>query len=61
MSETSVAVTCNKDCGAGCPLVAVVRDGRIARVRNNPLGGGAMKGCVRGFEMRAWCMLPTAS
>ena len=51
MSETSVAVTCNKDCGAGCPLVAVVRDGRIARVRNNPLGGRAMKGCVRGFEM----------
>ena len=51
MSETSVAVTCNKDCGAGCPLVAVVRDGRVARVRNNPLGGRAMKDCVRGFEM----------
>ncbi len=44
MSEASVAVTCNKDCGGGCPLVAVVRDGRVTRVRNNPLGGRAMTG-----------------
>ncbi len=51
MSEASVAVTCNKDCGGGCPLVAMVKDGRVARVRNNPLGGRAMKGCARGFEM----------
>ena len=51
MRETALAVTCNKDCGGGCPLEAVVRDGRVVRVRNNPLGGRAMRGCPRGFEM----------
>jgi len=46
-----VAVTCNKDCGGGCPLVAEVDDGRVTRVRDNPLAGRTMKGCARGYEM----------
>ena len=51
MSEASVAVTCNKDCGGGCPLMADVQDGRVTRVRDNPLAGRSMKGCPRGYEM----------
>lgn len=51
MSRTSVAVTCNKDCGGGCPLLAEIRDGHVTRVRDNPLAGRTMKGCPRGYEM----------
>jgi anaerobic dimethyl sulfoxide reductase subunit A len=51
MSKTSVAVTCNKDCGGGCPLVAEFDDGRVTRLRDNPLAGRTMKGCARGYEM----------
>jgi anaerobic dimethyl sulfoxide reductase subunit A len=51
MSETRIAVSCNKDCGAGCPLLAYVEDGRVTRIGNNPLGRPYMSGCVRGFQM----------
>ncbi len=51
MSERAPAVTCNKDCGGGCPLVAEMRDGRVVRLRDNPLAGRTMKGCPRGYEM----------
>jgi len=43
-------VTCNKDCGGGCPLLATIEDGRITEIRDNPLGGPAMRGCVRGYQ-----------
>lgn len=43
-------VTCNKDCGGGCPLLATVEDGRITEIRDNPLGGPAMRGCIRGYQ-----------
>ena len=50
VEETKVPVTCNKDCGGGCPLLAHVRDGRIVRITNNPCGGPYMSGCIRGFQ-----------
>ncbi|NLE76995.1 MAG: molybdopterin-dependent oxidoreductase [Chloroflexi bacterium] len=46
-----IPVSCNKDCGGGCPLLAYVRDGRVERIGNNPLGGPYMAGCVKGFGM----------
>ena len=46
-----VPVSCNKDCGAGCPLIAHVENGRLARITNNPAGTPYMTGCVRGFQM----------
>ncbi|MBN2552006.1 MAG: molybdopterin-dependent oxidoreductase [Spirochaetales bacterium] len=44
-------VTCNKDCGGGCPLIAEIRDGRLLRLLDNPLKPPAMRGCVRGYQM----------
>jgi len=51
MTRESIPVTCNKDCGGGCPLLAWVANGRLYRIVNNPLGAPALSGCVRGFEM----------
>ena len=50
-SSAKIPVSCNKDCGGGCPLLAHVRDGRVTRITNNPLGGPHLFGCVRGFQM----------
>jgi anaerobic dimethyl sulfoxide reductase subunit A len=44
-------VSCNKDCGAGCPLVAETAEGRLLRIRDNPIRPAHMKGCVRGYQM----------
>jgi len=44
-------VSCNKDCGAGCPLLAHVQNGRLIKVTNNPLGRPIMTGCTRGLQM----------
>ncbi|HUX76228.1 MAG TPA: molybdopterin-dependent oxidoreductase [Anaerolineae bacterium] len=50
-SVASIPISCNKDCGGGCPLLATVERGRVTRITNNPLGGPTMSGCVRGFQM----------
>jgi anaerobic dimethyl sulfoxide reductase subunit A len=48
----SIPVFCGKDCGGdACPLLAVVDDGHVARVVNNPAGGKYLKGCRRGFNL----------
>jgi anaerobic dimethyl sulfoxide reductase subunit A len=44
-------VSCNKDCGGGCPLIAEVENGRLLRIRDNPLRPPHMTGCVRGYQM----------
>lgn len=44
-------VSCNKDCGGGCPLLAHIEDGRLQRITNNPLKNPYMTGCVRGYQM----------
>ncbi len=51
MAETIIPVSCNKDCGGGCPLLAHVVDGRLDRITENPAGGPYIHGCVRGFQM----------
>ena len=45
-----VPVTCNKDCCGGCPLLAHIKDGRVAKITNNPLRDPFMVGCVKGFR-----------
>ncbi len=42
-------VSCNKDCGAGCPLTAAVRGGTVEKITTNPLAPRHMRGCARGF------------
>jgi len=51
MSKRTIPVSCNLDCGGGCPLLAHIEDGRIARITNNPLGGPTMYGCEKGRQM----------
>ena len=50
MAET-IAVSCNRDCGGGCPLLAHIEGGRVTRISDNPLGGPYLRGCVRGYQM----------
>ena len=51
IAETNtIPVSCNKDCGAGCPLLAHVQDGKILKITNNPNGTPYMKGCSEGFQ-----------
>lgn len=44
-----IPISCNKDCGAGCPLLAHVDNGRIVKISNNPAGSPYMMGCRKGF------------
>jgi len=48
---TTLPVSCNKDCGGGCPLLAHVGEGRLVKITNNPNKNRYMAGCVRGYGM----------
>jgi anaerobic dimethyl sulfoxide reductase subunit A len=48
---TTLPVSCNKDCGGGCPLLAHVENGRLVKITNNPHKNRYMAGCVRGYGM----------
>ena len=51
MPKETIPVSCNKDCGAGCPLLAHVEHGRVTGITANPWGGPTMSGCVKGYQM----------
>ncbi len=44
------SVSCNKDCGAGCPLTASVVNNRIIKIGNNKLSPKYFSGCSRRFH-----------
>ena len=46
-----IPVSCNRDCGGGCALLAHVRDGRLERITDNPVRPPLATGCVRGYQM----------
>jgi len=46
----TIPVSCNKDCGGGCPLLAHVKGEKIVKITDNPAGTAYMKGCSRGFQ-----------
>ncbi|PID56096.1 molybdopterin oxidoreductase [candidate division KSB3 bacterium] len=48
----TIPVSCNKDCGGDCPLLAHIHDGTLIKVTNNPAGMPYMKGCARGLMIR---------
>jgi anaerobic dimethyl sulfoxide reductase subunit A len=46
-----IPVSCNRDCGGACPLLASVEDGRLTSVVDNPSFSSYMTGCLRGHQM----------
>ncbi len=50
MRKMTLPVSCNRDCGAGCPLIAHVDGGRIVKIVDNPERPRFMQGCVRGYQ-----------
>ncbi len=46
-----IPVSCNKDCGAGCPLEAHVEDGLIQKITDSSFKKPLMHGCLKGFRM----------
>jgi anaerobic dimethyl sulfoxide reductase subunit A len=51
MTAQKIPVSCNLDCGGGCPLLARVEGGRVQSISTNRAAGPFMAGCVRGFQM----------
>ena len=49
--DRSVPVSCDRDCGAGCPLHAHVSGGRLVRITDNPQAPELMRGCIKGYRM----------
>jgi anaerobic dimethyl sulfoxide reductase subunit A len=44
-------VSCDRDCGGGCPLCAYVSEDRIVKITDNPLKSRFMHGCIKGYRM----------
>jgi anaerobic dimethyl sulfoxide reductase subunit A len=45
-----IPISCNKDCGGGCPLTAVIENGRLLEVLDNPAREHYMRGCIKGYR-----------
>ncbi|MBI9103189.1 MAG: molybdopterin-dependent oxidoreductase [Spirochaetales bacterium] len=51
LPENLIPVSCNRDCGGGCPLVAEMAAGKPVRILDNPLRPDKeMHGCARGYR-----------
>jgi len=50
LATGQLPVSCNRDCGAGCALVASLEAGRVVRIADNPLRPPGMAGCPRGYR-----------
>ncbi|MGE5257894.1 MAG: molybdopterin-containing oxidoreductase family protein, partial [Hyphomicrobiales bacterium] len=47
----TMPVSCDRDCGGGCPLCAHVSQGRVVKITDNPLRPRFMWGCIKGYRM----------
>ena len=56
--SVELPVSCNKDCGGGCALLAEVRAGRLVRIRDNPVRPPLARGCARGYAMSRMVYAP---
>jgi anaerobic dimethyl sulfoxide reductase subunit A len=50
-ADRTIPVSCDRDCGGGCPLLATVRNGRVRKIVDNPLGGDHLRGCIKGYRL----------
>ncbi len=48
--EGQIPISCNKDCGGGCHLLAEVEEGRLIRIKDHPLRPRYMRGCIKGYR-----------
>ncbi|MDA3938724.1 MAG: molybdopterin-dependent oxidoreductase [Spirochaetia bacterium] len=46
-----IPVSCNKDCGAGCPLEAHTENGQILKITDSSFRKPLMQGCLKGYRM----------
>jgi anaerobic dimethyl sulfoxide reductase subunit A len=51
MKTKKLPVSCNLDCGGGCPLLAHVENGKLTKITNNPIANQYFSGCLKGFQM----------
>jgi anaerobic dimethyl sulfoxide reductase subunit A len=52
LDTVRLPVSCNLDCGGGCPLVATVENGIVTKINNSRLGASGMTGCLKGLQMQ---------
>lgn len=45
-----VPVSCNRDCGGGCPLAAKIKGGKVVEIKDSPNIPADMIGCARGYR-----------
>ena len=50
-TNRTLPVSCDRDCGGGCPLCAYVSEDRIVKITDNPLKSRFMHGCIKGYRM----------
>lgn len=57
-TERAVPVSCDRDCGAGCPLTAFVSHGRVVRITDSPYAPALVRGCVKGYRLAETAYAP---
>ena len=53
-----VPISCDRDCGGGCPLTAHVRDGQVVKITDRPSGDRHFRGCLRGYRLHDTAYAP---
>jgi anaerobic dimethyl sulfoxide reductase subunit A len=46
-----VPISCDRDCGGGCPLTAHVHNGTVAKITDRPTGDRHFRGCLKGYRL----------
>jgi anaerobic dimethyl sulfoxide reductase subunit A len=52
LEKVRFPISCNLDCGGGCPLIATVENGVVTQIENSLLGAPGMTGCLKGLQMQ---------
>jgi anaerobic dimethyl sulfoxide reductase subunit A len=51
MAFQRLPISCDRDCGGGCPLTAHVHNGRVVKITDAPTGDGHFRGCLKGYRL----------
>ena len=58
MAHQRFPVSCDRDCGGGCPLTAHVHDGRVVKITDTPTGDRHFRGCLKGYRLHDTAYAP---